>query len=103
MKIYGDYHTHLFRHSHISFLAEKGIPLNAIMDRVGHSDPKTTLSIYSHTTVNMKEIINKQTDPFKTGIKQKAFDVKAFSVTIMTPAGIYYYCTQWFTIVQVLI
>ncbi|HHJ6569617.1 TPA: tyrosine-type recombinase/integrase, partial [Streptococcus pyogenes] len=50
MKIYGDYHTHLFRHSHISFLAEKGIPLNAIMDRVGHSDPKTTLSIYSHTT-----------------------------------------------------
>ncbi len=73
------------------------------MDRVGHSDPKTTLSIYSHTTVNMKEIINKQTAPFKTGIKQKAFDVKAFSVTIMTPAGIYYYCTQWFTIVQVLI
>ncbi len=58
------------------------------MDRVGHSAPKTTLSIYSHTTVNMKEIINKQTDPFKTGIKQKAFDVKAFSVTIMTPAGI---------------
>lgn len=48
------------------------------MDRVGHSDPKTTLSIYSHTTVNMKEIINKQTAPFKTGIKQKAFDVKAF-------------------------
>ncbi|WP_192803533.1 tyrosine-type recombinase/integrase, partial [Streptococcus agalactiae] len=46
LKIYGDYHTHLFRHSHISFLAEKGIPLNAIMDRVGHSDPKTTLSIY---------------------------------------------------------
>lgn len=58
------------------------------MDRVGHSDPKTTLSIYSHTTVNMKEIINKQTAPFRTGIKQKAFDVKAFSVTIMTPAGI---------------
>lgn len=73
------------------------------MDRVGHSDPKTTLSIYSHTTVNMKEIINKQTAPFRTGIKQKAFDVKAFSVTIMTPAEIYYYCTQWFTIVQVLI
>lgn len=64
LKIYGDYHTHLFRHSHISFLAEKGIPLNAIMDRVGHSDPKTTLSIYSHTTVNMKELINNQTAPF---------------------------------------
>ncbi|HGD7051695.1 TPA: tyrosine-type recombinase/integrase [Streptococcus agalactiae] len=69
LKIYGDYHTHLFRHSHISFLAEKGIPLNAIMDRVGHSDPKTTLSIYSHTTVNKKEIINKQTAPFVPFLK----------------------------------
>lgn len=64
LKIYGNYHTHLFRHSHISFLAEKGIPLKAIMDRVGHSDPNTTLSIYSHTTVNMKELINNQTAPF---------------------------------------
>lgn len=64
LKKYGNYHTHLFRHSHISFLAEKGIPLNAIMDRVGHSDPKTTLSIYSHTTVNMRKLINEQTAPF---------------------------------------
>ncbi|VTS33483.1 prophage LambdaSa1, site-specific recombinase phage integrase family protein [Streptococcus porcinus] len=71
LKIYGDYHTHLFRHSHISFLAEKGIPLNAIMDRVGHSDPKTTLSIYGHTTVNMKEIINKQTAPFMLLLKNE--------------------------------
>lgn len=71
LKLYGDYHTHLFRHSHISFLAEKGIPLNAIMDRVGHSDPKVTLSIYSHTTVNIKKIINKQTAPFMPLIKIK--------------------------------
>ena len=42
--------THLFRHSHISLLAELGIPLTAIMDRVGHSDSKTTLEIYSHVT-----------------------------------------------------
>lgn len=54
--------THIFRHSHISFLAEKGVPLKAIMDRVGHTDPDTTLKIYSHTTINMQDYIDKQTE-----------------------------------------
>lgn len=62
LKIYGDYHTHIFRHSHISYLAENGVPLNAIMDRVGHSNPKTTLSIYSHTTINMQQLIDNATE-----------------------------------------
>ncbi|MGT2669266.1 hypothetical protein [Streptococcus porcorum] len=31
------------------------------MERVGHTDPKTTLSIYSHVTANMKELINQAT------------------------------------------
>lgn len=51
-------HTHVFRHSHISYLAEKGVPLKAIMDRVGHTDPKTTLRIYTHTTQRMQDTIN---------------------------------------------
>ena len=52
--------THIFRHSHISLLAELGTPLPAIMDRVGHSDSKTTLEIYSHVTKQMTlNIINK--------------------------------------------
>ena len=52
--------THIFRHSHISLLAELGIPLAAIMERVGHSDPKTTLEIYTHVTQNMtKQIVDK--------------------------------------------
>ena len=54
--------THIFRHSHISFLAEKGVPLKAIMERVGHTDPDTTLKIYSHTTINMQDYIDKQTE-----------------------------------------
>ena len=45
--------THIFRHTHISFLAELNISLKAIMARVGHNDPKTTLSIYTHVTNNM--------------------------------------------------
>lgn len=52
--------THVFRHTHISMLAEMGIPLKAIMQRVGHNDPNTTLSIYTHVTNTMKaELKNK--------------------------------------------
>lgn len=52
--------THALRHTHISMLAEMGIPLKAIMARVGHNDPNTTLKIYTHVTQSAKdEIIHK--------------------------------------------
>mgnify|MGYP000958102684 FL=1 len=57
--------THMFRHSHISLLAELGIPLTAIMDRVGHSDSKTTLEIYSHVTQKMVSDISSKLDKIK--------------------------------------
>lgn len=57
--------THTFRHSHISLLAELGIPLTAIMDRVGHSDSKTTLEIYSHVTQKMVSDISSKLDKVK--------------------------------------
>ena len=47
--------SHIFRHTHISMLAEKGVELKAIMNRVGHNDPNTTLSIYTHVTEAMQE------------------------------------------------
>lgn len=47
--------THTFRHTHISLLAEANIPLKTIMERVGHNEPKTTLSTYTHVTQEMKE------------------------------------------------
>ncbi len=47
--------THIFRHTHISILAELGIPLKVIMQRVGHNDPATTLSIYTHVTTATKD------------------------------------------------
>ena len=46
--------THVFRHSHISFLAELEVPITAIMDRVGHTNEKMTLSVYTHVTEKMK-------------------------------------------------
>ncbi|MFZ2560000.1 MAG: site-specific integrase [Lactococcus raffinolactis] len=50
--------THIFRHTHISFLAEKGIPLEAIQERVGHRQgSKVTTSIYLHVTKSMKKDI----------------------------------------------
>ena len=47
--------THIFRHTHISMLAEMNVPLKAIMQRVGHNDPNTTMQIYTHVTDNMKK------------------------------------------------
>ncbi|MEB7723442.1 tyrosine-type recombinase/integrase [Mammaliicoccus fleurettii] len=52
--------THTLRHTHISLLTQMGISLKAIMDRVGHSDYRTTLGVYTHVTNQMKnELINK--------------------------------------------
>lgn len=52
--------SHILRHSHISLLSQQGVSLKAIMDRVGHSDHRTTLSIYSHVTEQMdKDMMNK--------------------------------------------
>lgn len=44
------YNIHMLRHSHISLLAEIGVPIKAIMERVGHVDESITLKVYSHVT-----------------------------------------------------
>lgn len=46
---------HIFRHTHISMLAEAGVDLVTIMKRVGHDDRETTLNIYTHVTEKMKK------------------------------------------------
>lgn len=52
--------THILRHTHISKLAQLNVPLKAIMERVGHSDHRTTLQIYSHVTEQMnKDMMSK--------------------------------------------
>lgn len=52
--------THIFRHTHISMLAEMGVPVKAIMQRVGHNDPNTTLAVYTHVTDNMTAELNQK-------------------------------------------
>lgn len=50
---------HIFRHTHISKLAELGVPMYIVQQRVGHSTEKTTREIYLHVT---KEAEEKYTD-----------------------------------------
>ncbi|PGT89191.1 site-specific integrase [Bacillus sp. AFS040349] len=47
-------HPHILRHTHTSMLTEAGADLRAIMQRLGHTDAKTTLSVYTHVTEKMK-------------------------------------------------
>lgn len=47
--------THIFRHTHISKLAEMGLPLYSIQTRVGHENSQVTESIYLHITKKMKD------------------------------------------------
>lgn len=54
--------THIFRHTHVSKLAELGMPLSVIQDRVGHEDSQVTQQIYLHVTKNMKEKLDEEID-----------------------------------------
>lgn len=46
---------HSLRHTHTSLLAEAGVSLPEIMERLGHKDDKTTTQVYMHTTKAMKK------------------------------------------------
>ena len=48
-------HCHLFRHTHVSLLAEAGVSLEVIQERLGHSTDITTRKIYLHITEKQKE------------------------------------------------
>lgn len=47
--------THFMRHTHVSLLAEQGMPLEAISRRLGHSNSQITKNIYYHVTEKQKE------------------------------------------------
>lgn len=46
---------HSLRHTHVSLLAEAKVPLEVIMDRLGHGDDDITRLIYMHVTEHLKE------------------------------------------------
>ena len=55
---------HSMRHTHITWLIENGANLKSIQYRVGHSDIKTTLNIYTHVTEKMKKDVAEATKKF---------------------------------------
>lgn len=48
------FRTYILRHTHISLLAEAGVDLTFIMNRVGHKNSDTTTKIYLHVTSGMR-------------------------------------------------
>ena len=46
---------HALRHTHVSLLSEKGVPLDVISRRVGHDNSSITRQIYLHITEKQKE------------------------------------------------
>lgn len=50
-----DLTPHSLRHTHTSLLAEAGVDLIQIMERLGHTDDQTTKGIYLHVTKTMKK------------------------------------------------
>ena len=49
-------HVHGFRHTHASLLFESGATFKEVQVRLGHSDIKTTMDIYTHYTIIEREI-----------------------------------------------
>lgn len=48
-------YPHMFRHTHISLLAEAGVSLEVICERVGHTEDIITRKIYLHITNRSKQ------------------------------------------------
>ncbi|MFS7001935.1 site-specific integrase [Carnobacterium maltaromaticum] len=52
---------HKLRHTHVSLLAEAGVELHTIQERIGHESSKTTSRIYLHVT---KEVTKQAVEKF---------------------------------------
>ena len=53
---------HALRHTHATWLLSKGINIKVISERLGHSNIKVTLDVYSHVLPTMQEEAVKQID-----------------------------------------
>lgn len=59
---------HSLRHTHTSLLAEAGVSLEQIMDRLGHEDDETTKAIYLHITKPKKKEASQKFSELLRGI-----------------------------------
>lgn len=64
--------SHIFRHTHVSILADMGVPLYVIQHRVGHGNSRITREIYLHVTKKAKRNLSeKLTQLDKNNFKAK--------------------------------
>jgi len=56
--------THGLRHTHCTLLFQANVSLKEVQDRMGHSDARTTLEIYTHVTKKTNETAIVQFDSF---------------------------------------
>ena len=49
-------HPHMLRHTRVTDLIEKGLPLDAIGRFAGHSSVLTTLRIYGHSKLRVEDM-----------------------------------------------
>ena len=59
---------HSFRHTHASLMFEAGATIKEVMERLGHTDPKTTTVIYTHVTQSTKEKTSQQFSKLMKGL-----------------------------------
>ena len=57
--------AHALRHTHTSMLAAKGVPLETISRRLGHSNSKITREVYFHVLEELKQKENDMIDNIK--------------------------------------
>ena len=60
---------HSLRHTHTSLLAEAGVALEQIMDRLGHSDDQITKDVYLHVTKEMKKEASQKFSELMKGLR----------------------------------
>lgn len=68
-KLNQSFTPHSLRHTHTSLLSEAGVSLEQIMQRLGHSDDKTTRTIYLHVTKSRKVEASHKFSELMRGIK----------------------------------
>ena len=56
--------VHGFRHTHASLLFEAGVSIKEASDRLGHSDIRTTMNIYTHVTAKTKDKVAQKLESY---------------------------------------
>jgi integrase len=47
-------HNHDLRHTHATLLLKAGVPVKVVSERLGHSNPAFTMSVYQHVIPGMQ-------------------------------------------------